>query len=43
MVMPRPLLDITFRNGLVLSTLWKRAAADLDQLSPELALQINRA
>jgi CheY-like chemotaxis protein len=43
MVMPRPLLDITFRNGLVLSTLWKRAAADLDQLSPELAKQIKRA
>jgi CheY-like chemotaxis protein len=43
MVMPRPLLDITFRNGLVLSTLWKRAAADLDQLPPELAKQIKRA
>jgi CheY-like chemotaxis protein len=42
MVMPRPLLDITFRNGLVLSTLWKRAAPDLDQLSPELAKQIKR-
>lgn len=26
MVMPKPLLEITFRNGLVVSTLWKRAA-----------------
>jgi CheY-like chemotaxis protein len=26
MVMPRPLLEITFRNGLVLSALWKRGA-----------------
>jgi CheY-like chemotaxis protein len=42
MVMPRPLLGITFRNGLVLSTLWKRAAADLDKLSPELARQVKR-
>ena len=43
MVMPRPLLDITFRNGVVLSTLWKQAAADLDNLPPELARQIKRA
>ena len=28
MVMPRPLLDITFQNGLVLATLWQRAAPD---------------
>jgi hypothetical protein len=28
MVMPRPLLDITFQNGLVLATLWKRATPD---------------
>jgi CheY-like chemotaxis protein len=28
MVMPRPLLDITFQNGLVLATLWQRATPD---------------
>jgi CheY-like chemotaxis protein len=43
MVMPRPLLDITFRNGLVLSTLWKRATPDLDRLSPEMAQRLLRA
>lgn len=43
MVMPRPLLDITFRNGLVLSTLWKRARPDLDQLPPAVAQRLKRA
>src|SRR5262249_52033933 len=43
MLMPRPLLDITFRNGLVLSTLWKRATPDLDRLSPEIAQRLMRA
>jgi CheY-like chemotaxis protein len=43
MVMPRPLLDVTFHNGLVLATLWKRATDDLDQMSPELARSVKRA
>jgi hypothetical protein len=43
MVMPRPLLDITFHNGLVHATLWKRAVNDLDQMPPELARQVKRA
>jgi len=42
MVMPRPLLDITFRNGLVMATLWKRAAPDLDKLSPAVAARLIR-
>lgn len=29
MVMPRPLLEITFQNGLVLAALWQRATPDL--------------
>jgi hypothetical protein len=43
MIMPRPLLDVTFRNGLVLATLWKRAAADLDQLTPAMVQMLKRA
>jgi CheY-like chemotaxis protein len=43
MLMPRPLLDVTFRNGLVLATLWKRAESDLDQLPPAMAQSLKRA
>jgi CheY-like chemotaxis protein len=43
MLMPRPLLDVTFRNGLVLATLWKRAESDLDQLPPAVAQMLKRA
>jgi hypothetical protein len=43
MLMPRPRLDVTLRNGLVLATLWKRAESDLDQLPPAVALMLKRA
>ena len=41
--MPRPLLEVTFRNGLVLATLWKQAVPDLDQLPPAVAKYLKRA
>ena len=43
MVMPRPLLEVTFRSGLVLATLWKRAVADLDSLPPAMGRMLKRA